>query len=353
MRFLGSALVWVPVWVDAVPTRLIIDTDIGGGGCMDVDDVGAICMANALADNAEVELLAVVANTNPPLGVGAISVLNEFYGRGHVPIGAYKDTDLNISQFLPYTSDLVTGWPSPIKNSTQVPRAVQVYRRVLAMQPDNSVVISSIGLLTNLAALLKSEPDEYSPLAGRELLSQKVRLLTVMGGEYPGDGLTPQGCNFCGCAFGDKASVRTAAAASSFLLSNLPGGVQVIYIGASLGHQVSTGGKLSTCTPSDNPCRRAYIDYTGGPGLTRFSWDLVTTLVAVRGVAAAGCSVCASCDGRNVVNATTGANRWAFGRATNQTYLVIENAQLAADTIDDLLCQPPKHRQAEEGEVHQ
>ena len=38
----------------AQPVRLIIDTDIGGGGCNDVDDVVAVCIANALTDNGEV-----------------------------------------------------------------------------------------------------------------------------------------------------------------------------------------------------------------------------------------------------------------------------------------------------------
>ena len=47
----------------AIPVKLIIDTDIGGGGCKDVDDVAAICIANALVDNGEAELLAVVHNT--------------------------------------------------------------------------------------------------------------------------------------------------------------------------------------------------------------------------------------------------------------------------------------------------
>ena len=45
------------------PVGLIIDTDIGGGGCQDVDDVVAVCIANALADNGEAALLAVVQNT--------------------------------------------------------------------------------------------------------------------------------------------------------------------------------------------------------------------------------------------------------------------------------------------------
>lgn len=35
------------------PQKLIIDTDIGGGGCNDVDDVVAVAVANALMDNGE------------------------------------------------------------------------------------------------------------------------------------------------------------------------------------------------------------------------------------------------------------------------------------------------------------
>ena len=37
------------------PVKLIIDTDIGGGGCRDVDDVAAVCIGNALADMGEAE----------------------------------------------------------------------------------------------------------------------------------------------------------------------------------------------------------------------------------------------------------------------------------------------------------
>ena len=48
------------------------------------------------------------------------------------------------------------------------------YCRVLAAQPDRSVAISSVGLLTNLAALLRSGPDDNSPLDGRALVAQKV-----------------------------------------------------------------------------------------------------------------------------------------------------------------------------------
>ena len=132
----------------ASPVKLIIDTDIGGGGCRDVDDVAAVCIANALVDNGEAELLAVVHNTYPAACPGAISVLNHWYGHDNVPIGSYNGTDLQPSDPLRYVDDLVDNFPSPIKNKSQVPSATAVYRKALAAAPDNSVAISSIGLLT-------------------------------------------------------------------------------------------------------------------------------------------------------------------------------------------------------------
>jgi len=83
-------------------------------------------------------------------------------------VGAFKgafDHDFPGS----YVLDLVTRYPSPIKNASEVPTGVEVYRQVLAAQPDHSVTISSIGFTTNLEDLLKSPPDTFSPydLLGR------------------------------------------------------------------------------------------------------------------------------------------------------------------------------------------
>ena len=44
---------------DVAPVQLIIDTDLG----FDVDDVGAIAVAHALADQGKVDILGVVCNT--------------------------------------------------------------------------------------------------------------------------------------------------------------------------------------------------------------------------------------------------------------------------------------------------
>ena len=100
------------------------------------------------------------------------------YGRDDIPIGAYKGTGLTLAGNPPltYVDSLVRHFPSPIRDSTQVPDAVEVYRRVLAASPPRSVVIASVGLQTNLELLLRSGPDDHSPLGGRELVKEKVSM---------------------------------------------------------------------------------------------------------------------------------------------------------------------------------
>lgn len=312
---------------------------------MDVDDVAAVCMAHALADNGEAELLATVINTSPPPTAGVLSVLNHYYGRDHVPIGAYKGSGLQ-GKVLQYVLDLGVDFPSPIKLTSEVPSAVEIYRKALASQPAHSVVISSIGLLTNLADLLQSPPDKYSKLNGLDLVAHKVKLVAAMAGQYPSSGPVAE-CNACGCRNGaSKHSAETAAAASRYVFANMPPEVKVIFLGFEVGLNVFSGGILSNCSAASNPCRAAFENFGNGPGVNRYSWDPLTTLMAVRGAAAASCAECTNCTGSNMISAINGRNTWTLGNASNQSYVVLKNATAAGLSIDSLLCQPPKKRQS-------
>merc|ERR1712194_786777 len=139
----------------------------------------------------------------------------------------------------------------------------------------------------------------------------------------------------------DKASALTASTATAFVFSHMPPEVKIIFSGFNIGVKVNSGGRLSSCAPANNPCRKAYIDIDW-----RDSWDPLTTLVAVRGAAAAFTYECTNCSGHNQVDSQTGDNTWIAGRAVNQTYLQLINATAAGDAIDDLLCQLPKHQSA-------
>ena len=311
--------------LQAEPLKVILDTDMGGGHCIDVDDVGTLCMLNALADNGEVELLAVVLNTRSVYSAGVISVIQHYYSRDWVPIGALKGgTPVRAHS---YVGMLVSGWPSPIKSSEQVPSAVSVYRRVLAQQADHSVVVASVGMMTNLADLFRSGPDQYSPLDGHTLFTLKVRRIGVMAGEYP----SGRECNMCG-----------DSAASAFVFSHFPTSVSVFFLGGWVGSRIQTGAKMSSCTSASNPCRQAYIEYLGGRDRGRSSWDPLTALVAVRGVSAARLGFCENCAGHNVVSDNC-FNVWTDGKYSNQTYVTLDpqNISRAADEVDQLLCQLP------------
>ena len=334
----------------APPVKLVLDTDMGGGACRDVDDVVALCIAHALVDNGEAELLAVVQDTAPPEIAGAISVINHWYGRDDIPIGAYKGSGLTLAGKSPltYVDSLVQHFPSPVRSSAEVPDALDVYRKALAASPPASVVISSVGLMTNLEVLLRSGPDAHSPLTGYDLVAEKVTLLAVMAGEYPSSRrMGRPECNACGCYNGaDRTSQATAAAAASYVTAHMPPSVRIFYLGYSDGDHVKTGAAMETCAPTTNPCRHALMDFRDradwgwAPG-GRSSYDPLTTLLAVRGVSRAGTgfSFCDDCDGVNAISAADGHNHWEKGPPSNQSYVVLQDREVAGEAIDALLCQ--------------
>ena len=100
-------------------------------------------------------------------------VLNHYYGRDDIHLGAFKG---KFGAEVPgvYVDDLVDNWDSHITHYDQVKDAVEIYRQVLDSAEDNSVVISSVGFLTNIADLLESPADEVSDKTGYELVRDKV-----------------------------------------------------------------------------------------------------------------------------------------------------------------------------------
>lgn len=225
--------------VETVP--LIIDTDMS----FDVDDVGALCMAHTLHDLGEAKLLAVIHDAGVESGVGAASVLNHFYKHDNVLLGAYKGPFGRNKEgrwvFGNYVPELVDKWESPIKSSHEVPDAVALYRRVLADASDHSVAIAAIGFATNIAMLLRSTPDEISPLSGHELVAQKVRLVAWQGGWFPRrhKELPKPGQTFnwdCGEGWYET---RPYVGEASYAISNMPDNVEQIF--SEVGGEVYTG----------------------------------------------------------------------------------------------------------------
>jgi len=241
------------------PVRLIFDTDIQG----DADDVGTVAVLHALADSGEAEILAMGVSSKNPFSPLCLSALNTYFGRGDVPLGVLKGP--GSSKRSRYARQIAEEFPRKLKSLDEAPDAAMLYRRVLAAEKDKSVVLVSVGFLTNLRNLLLTKADDVSPRNGRELVAAKVKAWVCMGGQFPKG---PEACN-----------MRRDAAAAAYVVEHWP--TPVVFSGGELGIKIQTGAGLAKL-PADSPVRRSYELYNGLKN--RASWDQTAVLYAVRGL---------------------------------------------------------------------
>lgn len=302
----------------AVP--VIFDSDIGP----DYDDVGAITILHAMEENGSAKILATVAS-NKYEGIAAVlDVFNTYFHRPGIPIGVPKGNGVSMRDPQHWTDTLLAKYPHEIKRNEDVPDAVSVYRKVLSAQPDHSVTIVTVGFLTNLANLLDSKGDDFSPLNGEALIKKKVKRLVSMAGRYPA---------------GREFNIAEDAGSSKKALENWP--TPVIFCGFEIGDKIKTGLPLihnnnirndpakevfSICIPM-NP------DDAGG----RMSWDETTVLVAVKGYR----PYYDLHPGKISVSAD-GSNSWDEA-GKGQFYLIEkEPPEKVQQIINDLLMQQPR-----------
>jgi hypothetical protein len=318
------------------PVKIILDTDIAP----DVDDAGAIAVLHALADRGEAEVLGVLCNTTTEWGAPCIDAFNTYYGRPDVPIGTLKGAGNSGDDpgwsGLTYNRYIAQHFRNDIGNGKNAPDAVAVYRQVLAAQPDTSVVIVSVGALTNLRNLIRSPADSVSPLPGLELVRKKVKLLSLMAGNYPrGIRKDP---NF-----------SMDIGASVEVMATWP--THIVLSGEEIGKEIKTGAGLFR-TKVQNPVREAYLqwdrhfwtkwDSTFRPEVTvhpHDSYDQTSVLYAVRG---AGQYWTLSPSGRVNVNQEA-YNEWQATPDGKHRYLIarMPPAQLAG-ILEELMSATPK-----------
>jgi len=167
---------------------VIFETDMGN----DIDDALALDMLFKYQDDGQIQLLAEGVNKNSPYSTAYIHLLNHWYGYPDTPVGRVVDgIDSNHDHgnyaeevSLMTDADSLPLYRRPAFTNDSLPETVSLYRRMLAAQPDRSVTLISVGFSTNLARLLRTEADEYSPYNGLELVQHKVRLLSIMAGSF-------------------------------------------------------------------------------------------------------------------------------------------------------------------------
>lgn len=177
---------------------IILDTDIGSS----TDDLFTMMMLYHYQDQNRSRLLGVVVDREGENCAACADVMNTYYGYGNIPIGLIRDGIKNPKVWIDYRA-LPTHTDShgklmfqrSVADYSSLPDGWQLYRQLLAAQPDHSVSILSIGFVTCLSQLLESDPDSYSPLSGVELVRRKVKCLYMMGGVF-GDAKEPIEFNF-------------------------------------------------------------------------------------------------------------------------------------------------------------
>lgn len=294
--------------------RLIIDTDM----CGDYDDVGALAVANALADAGECEILAVMSSTVKSPALGMAQIINDYYGRTELPMGVVKgvgfDGNLTDSGVCAVMQSMVAARRERLRYpvSDAAPDANEVYRKVLAAQPDKSVTLVSIGTMTNIRRLLESD---------RELVAKKVKAWYTMACCYP-----------TGHEFNTFADAESSAIA--FRDSPVP----VFVADFNLGEDVRTGLPVGRAGDSSNPVCEAFercLKVWNEEHLGRSSWDEITVLAAVRP------NAFTAKRGVYVIDPKTGDNIWTDDANGNHRALAQKGTKAElARTIDELMMRP-------------
>ena len=166
---------------------VIFDTDIGSSA----DDLFAMEMLYRYEEQGRCRLLGIMVDREGERNAAFADVMNTYFGHGDVPVGLVRDGIKEPKVWIDYAhvADKKNGEGQPlfsrsIADYSSLPDGWQLYRRLLAAQPDRSVSIVSVGFVTCLAQLLASEADEYSSLSGVELVRRKVKCIYLQGGMF-------------------------------------------------------------------------------------------------------------------------------------------------------------------------
>ena len=253
---------------------IILDTDIGSS----TDDLFALEMLYRYEEQGRCRLLGVVVDRQGEQNAVFTDVMNTYFGHGDTPIGLVRRGIDKPMVWIDYAhvADMQDDNGQPMFHRTvtdysALPDGWQLYRRLLAAQPDHSVSVVCTGFVTSLAQLLQSEADEYSPLSGVELVRQKVKRIYIQGGVF-GEAEEPD-YNFAqGMEF-------------SHVFFNLwPTGIDIVFSPMEAGQTVEYTPEqvISDISWTDaHPIKQVYMTCNCNTG--QRMWDVMPIVQAVEG----------------------------------------------------------------------
>ena len=241
---------------------VILDTDMGP----DCDDVGALVTLIDYAKQYGFDILGICNCTSNRSGMGTIDAVARYCGYPVENLGQWAQPGfMDDESCHKYTDEIAQRFSEKYASGTlAVAPSVEFYRRTLANAPDDGVVIIVIGMLNTLSALLDSEPDEFSPLSGKELIKAKVNALVSMAAILPE---------------GRECNVLNDYKAAENVFTNWP---TAMYLSDfHIGWQIITGYDPEQPQP-ENPLYESYRLYTAGRCINS-SYDLTAVQFAVLG----------------------------------------------------------------------
>lgn len=318
LRFLLLLVLLALVASAREPVRVIFDTDMGN----DIDDALALAVLHGLESRGEAKLLAVTLTKDNRFAAPFVDLVNTFYGRGEIPVGAVrngKTPEDSAMIRVPCERRRADGtllYPRRIEDGAEAPEAVALLRRVLAGQPDGSVVIVQVGFSTNLARLLDVD---------RALVARKVRLLCAMAGHFP----TGE----------PEYNVKIDLPASKKVFGEWPS--PVVASGFEIGDSIlypAASIEKDFAYVDHHPVADAYRSYQKMP-YDRPTWDLTAALYAVRPDRG---YFSLSPPGRITVD-NEGKTAFVADPAGKQRYLVVNQTQRVKtlEALVQLASQPP------------
>ncbi len=302
------------------PVKLIFDTDIQG----DVDDVGSVALLHALADLGEVEILGMGVSCKNEWSPLCLDALNHYFKRPEIPIGVVKGKAFKKPSR--YASTIAENFPRSLKTAEDAPDATKLYRKILANDTSNQIVIVSVGQLTNIANLLKSQPDQYSDMSGMELVKKHVKAWVCMGCKFPN---------------GREANIYHDALPAQYAIEHWP--CPLIFSGFEIGLHIKTGGRLKEL-PVTSPVRVSYKLFNEIK--PHFSWDQTAVLFAVRHFHNENFDLWKLESNGYCTVDKEGRNQWHVGKQPqHQHSYFVENQsrKKVATMIEDLMMHQPAH----------
>ncbi len=177
----------------ANPTKVIIETDLGN----DIDDALCLDLAFKGMDAGVLDVLAIGTHKKSQTAAKYADLLCDWYGypetivvESRIPVVQSDYFDYTTPPVesglyaIPRGNAVTGGNPDEGGDKWQYPDPVDLYRKILSEADPKSIAFVSVGFSTTLAQLLDSPADEISPKTGKELVSEKAKVLSIMAGSF-------------------------------------------------------------------------------------------------------------------------------------------------------------------------